>query len=141
MIPSPKPAPRRRLRAAGKSLALVGAGALLAVAVGSALVLADLRFDGGRFVRAAMGSDALAEACRVPLVGRLAERGFEPDEVEFGPEPTIGSPWGGGRSFGDSFTFRDGAGQARVDGVVACVVSGGGVTVEFRVGSAPRRDA
>ena len=141
MIPDPKPAPRRRLHAAGKSLILVGAGALSAAVLGGALAVADLRFDGGRLVHAAMGSDALAEACRAPLVSRLAERGFEPAEVEFGPEPTIGSPWGDRRSFGDSFTFRDGAKQARVDGVVACVVSGGGVTVEFRVGSAPHRDA
>ncbi len=139
MDPSPTLPPRRG--AFGRSLALVGAGALLAAVLGGALIVADLRFDGGRLVHAAMGGGALAEACRAPLVSRLAEHGFEPDEVEFGPEPTIGTPWGGRRSFGDSFTFRDGAGQVRVDGVVACVVSGGGVTVEFRVGSVPHRNA
>ncbi len=72
---------------------------------------------------------------------RLAERGFQPDDVEFGPEPTLGSPWARERSFGDSFTFRDGAAGTRVDGVMACVVSGAGVTVEFRVGQNPRRAA
>ncbi len=128
----------RRLR---RSLALVAAGALLAVALGGILLLADLRFDGGRALQAAMGSEALAEACRGPLQQRLTERGFEPDDVAFGPEPTLGSPWGRERSFGDSFTFRDGAAADRVDGVVACVVSGSGVTVDIRVGSNPHRAA
>ena len=88
-----------------------------------------------------MGSADLADACRTPLVRRLAERGFQPDEVEFGPEPTLGSPWARERSFGDSFTFRDGAEGTRVDGVVACVVSGPGVTVDFRVAQSPHRAA
>ena len=124
-----------------RGLALVVAGMLLAAALGGVVLLADLRFDGGRLVRAAMGSADLADACRGPLVRRLAERGFQPDDVEFGPEPTLGSPWAGDRSFGDSFTFRDGAAGSRVDGVVACVVSGTAVTVDFRVSQNPRRAA
>ena len=117
------------------------AGMLLAVALGGIVILGDLRFDNGRLVQAAMGSADLADACRAPLVGRRAERGFQPDELEFGPEPTLGSPWARERSFGDSFTFRDGIEGARVDGVVACVVSGGTVTVDFRVAQAPHRPA
>ena len=145
-MPQPKaranhdPAPRR-----GPSwlrgLALVAAGMLLAVALGGVVILGDLRFDGGRLLHAAMGSADLADACRTPLVRELAERGFQPDEVEFGPEPTLGSPWAWERSFGDSFTFRDGAEGTRVDGVVACVMSGPGVTVDFRVAQNPHRAA
>ena len=56
-------------------------------------------------------------------------------------EPTLGSPWGRERSFGGSFTFRDGIEGARVDGVVACVVSAGRVTVDFRVAQNPHRPA
>ena len=118
-----------------KGLGLVLAGALAALALGG------LRPDGWRLLHAGLGSDALAEACRAPLARRLAERGFEPEEVEFGPEPTTGPPWGRERSFGASFTFRDGAAALRVDGVMACVVSGESVTVEFRVSSSPRRAA
>lgn len=130
-----------RARSLLRGLMLVLAGMLLAAALGGVALLADLRFDGGRMVRAAMGSGDLADACRPPLVRRLAERGFQPDDVEFGPEPTLGSPWARERSFGDSFTFRDGAAGTRVDGVVACVVSATGVTVEFRVAQNPRRAA
>ena len=124
-----------------RSLALVAAGALLAVALGGVALLVDLRFDGGRVLQAALGSDALAEACRAPLERRLADQGFQPADLVFGPEPTLGSAWDRRRSFGDSFTFRDGAAAVRVDGVVACVVSGAEVTVEFRVSSAPHRNA
>ena len=112
-----------------------------AVALGGAVILGDLRFDGGRLLQAAMGDADLADACRAPLVARLAERGFQPDDVEFGPEPTLGSPWARERSFGDSFTFRDGAEGSRVDGVVACVVAGTAVTVDFRVAQNPHRAA
>lgn len=131
----------RRSRPILRSLGLIVAGMLLAVALGGIAVLGDLRFDNGRLIQAAMGSADLAEACRPTLVRQLGERGFQPDDLEFGPEPTLGSPWGRERSFGDSFTFRDGAEGTRVDGVMACVVSGAKVTVEFRVMQAPRRAA
>ena len=131
----------RRGRSILKGLALVAGGMLLAVALGGAAILGDLRFDGGRLLHAAMGSADLADACRAPLVRRLTERGFQPDDVEFGPEPTLGSPWARERSFGDSFTFRDGIEGARIDGVVACVVPGATVTVDFRVAQNPHRPA
>ncbi len=136
-----KSAAPRGGRSTVRSLALVAAGALLTAALGGAAVLGDVRFGGGRLLHAAMGSDALAAACQAPLERRLAEKGFQPDDVEFGPAPTLGSPWAPERTFGDSFTFRDGAAEVRVDGVVACVVSGASVTVDFRVGSSPHRDA
>lgn len=129
---------------AGRRFAWLGpmaAGAALVLALGAALVLGDWMFGRGRLLGAALGSASLAEACREPLVRHLAERGFEPGDVEFGPTPRLGAPWSRERTFGDSFTFQDGAGETRVDGVMACVVSGAGVTVEFRVGSAPRRNA
>lgn len=131
----------RRGRPILRGLALVAAGMLLAVALGGMVILGDLRFDGGRLLHAAMGGADLADACRAPLVQRLTERGFQPDDVEFGPEPVLGSPWARERSFGDSFTFRDGAEGARVDGVVACVMSGAGATVDFRVAQNPHRAA
>ncbi len=134
------PAPRGK-RGVLRSLALVAAGMLLAVALGGIVILVDLRFDGGRLVQAAMGSADLADACRAPLVRRLAERGFQPEELEFGPEPTLGSPWARERSFGDSFNFRDGVEGTRIDGVLACVLSGTNVTVDFRVAQNPRRPA
>ncbi len=133
-------AARRRGRP-GRSLALVAAGALLTLALGGILLLADLRFDGGRVIHAALGTQALAEACRAPLERRLVERGFQPDDVVLGPEPTLGSPWDRERRFGDSFTFRDGAAAERVDGVMACVVTRDGVTVEIRVAANPHRAA
>lgn len=128
-------------RSTARSLGLVAAGALLAVALGGIVLLVDLRFAGGRIVNAAMGGGDLADACRRPLERRLAEKGFEPADLEFGPEPVLGSPWARERTFGDSFTFRDGAAAVRVDGVVACVVSASGTTADFRVASAPRRNA
>ncbi|WP_237477916.1 hypothetical protein [Lichenibacterium dinghuense] len=130
-----------RARSLLRGLALVVAGMLLAATLGGVALLADIRFDGGRVIRAAMGGGDLADACRPPLVRRLAERGFQPDDVEFGPDPTLGSPWARERSFGASFTFRDGAAGTRVDGVVACVVSAAGVSVDFRVAQNPRRAA
>lgn len=134
------PAPRRG-RSILRGMGLIAAGMLLAVALGGIAILWDLRFDNGRLVQAAMGSADLAEACRAPLVRQLADRGFQPDDVEFGPEPTLGSPWSRERSFGDSFTFRDGSEGTRIDGVVACVVSGAVVKVEFRVMQNPHRAA
>ena len=133
-------APARR-RPVLRSLGPVAAGALLAVALGGTLLLADVRIAGGRLVRAAMGGGDLADACRAPLAQRLAETGFEPAEIEFGPEPTLGPSFARERTFGDSFTFRDGAAQTRVDGVVACAVSAAGTHVTFRVASPPRRAA
>ena len=130
-----------RKRPALRSFGLVLAGVLLAVALGGTVLLVDLRFAGGRIINAAMGSGDLADACRRPLQQRLAEKGFEPADLEFGPEPALGSPWSRERTFGDSFTFRDGAEAVRVDGVVACVVSTAGARVEFRVASPPHRNA
>ena len=128
-------------RSAVRSLGLVAAGALLAVALGGTVLLVDFKFAGGRIVSAAMGGGDLADACREPLAKNLAEKGFEPADIEFGPEPVLGSPWARARTFGDSFTFRDGAAAVRVDGVVACVVSASGATAAFRVASAPHRNA
>ncbi len=131
----------RPVRSAARTIGLVSAGALMAVALGGIVLLFDLRFTGGRLVHAALGGDALAEICRPPLEQRLSERGFQPADLEFGPEPTLGSPWAHERKFGDSFSFRDGAAATRVDGVVACVVSGPDVTVDFRVAANPHRAA
>ncbi len=104
-------------------------------------VLGDLWLDGGRALYAAFGRDALARTCTAPLIRRLAEQGFEPADLEFGPRPRLSLAWGRKRSFGDSFTFTDGAGQERVDGFVACQVSGGTITIDVRVGSVPHRAA
>lgn len=130
-----------RRRSALRGLGLVAAGVLLAVALGGTVLLVDLKFAGGRIVDAALGSGDLADACRQPLERLLAEKGFEPADIEFGPEPTLGSPWARERTFGDSFTFRDGAAAVRVDGVVACAVSASGATVDFRVANPPHRAA
>ena len=126
-----------RARSVLKASALMAAGGVLLGGV----ALADLWFDDGRALYAAFGRDALARSCTAPLIRRLAEQGFEPADVEFGPRPRVSLAWGHERSFGDSFTFTDGAAQERVDGVLACEVSGGTVTIELRVGAVPHRAA
>ena len=131
--------PRRRSLLRGA--ALVAAGACLVVAIGGVVLFAELRLDGGRLIRAALGDGELIDLCRPPLVRHLVDSGFEPNDITFGPAPVLGSPWAKDRSFGDGFTFTDGAAGTRVDGVMACVVSGRGVTVDVRVGSAPHRTA
>ncbi len=120
-----------------KGAALVAVGMALA----GTLALGDLWLDNGRIFGAALGREELARTCTASLGRRLAEQGFEPADIEFGDAPNYGPPWERQRSLGSSFTFVDGAGQDRVDGVMACLVSGDKVTVEFRVGSTPHRAA
>ncbi len=126
-----------RARSVLKASVLTAAGGVLVGGV----ALGDLWFDDGRALYAAFGRDALARTCTAPLIRRLAEQGFEPADVEFGPRPRVRLAWGRERSFGASFTFMDGAAQERVDGVVACEVSGGTITIDVRVGAVPHRAA
>ena len=120
-----------------RGLGLVGLGAGLA----GVLAAAALWLGGSHLIYRALGGEGLARACTPPLVAALRDRGFEPADVEFGPDPKLSSPFARPRSFGASFTFRDGAAQVRVDGVMACAVSGEEATVEVRVGTVPRRAA
>ena len=120
-----------------RALSLVGLGAVLA----AGLAAVALWFGDDHLLYRALGGEGLARACTPPLVAALRDRGFEPAEVEFGPDPKVSSPFAHPRSFGASFTFRDGVAQVRVDGVMACAISGEEATVEVRVGTVPRRAA
>ena len=100
--------------------------------------VADLVFDQGRGLGALLGRDAMIEACRPPLIIKLKAAGFEPVDVEF-QEPQNVTIAPAQRTLAGAFTFADGASQARVDGLVACVVEGRMVSVEVRTRSTPMR--
>ena len=120
-----------------RALGLVGLGAALA-GTGAA---AALWLGGEPLLYRARGGERLARACTPALLAALRDRGFEPADVEFGPDPKVSSPFSHPRSFGASFTFRDGAAETRVDGVMACAVSDDAATVDVRVSAPPRRAA
>ena len=101
----------------------------------------DVWLDHGRFVFLALGRDELVKSCSASLTGRLAAKGFEPSDLDVEAKPTLDVPWRSVRSIEGRFTFLDGPEQTRVDGVMACLVSRTGVTVDFRVASAPHREA
>ena len=116
----------------------VMAAAVLAVA---GLAAADLWLNHGRFIVLALGQDELVKSCSASLTGRLAQKGFEPSDLDLDARPALDVPWRSVRSIEGHFTFLDGPEQTRVDGVMACLVSRTGVTVDFQVASAPHRDA
>lgn len=119
-------------------LRLLGGAVLLAVLL-AAVALADLVFNERRLTYVALGRDQLVAACRPPLIARLVEAGFQPDDVVFGPAPDIAVSTTTGRTLTDSFTFADGSLRSRVDGLLACGVRGTTVTVEVRTRSTPLR--
>ena len=103
------------------------------------LVLGDLVLNRRRVFYAMLGRDRLVEACMPALVAKLKASGFEPADVALGETPDITISTATGRSFQDTFTFQDGAAQARVDGVLACLVKDGMTTVEFKTSVSPVR--
>lgn len=115
---------------------LAGAALLAVLLVGA--TLADLAFNRGRGLGALLGRDALIEACRPALIVRLKAAGFEPADVAFDEAQTV-TVATAQRTLAGAFTFADGASQARVDGLIACVVDGRTVTVEVRTRSTPLR--
>lgn len=117
-------------------------GVLAAVVLAvSGFAAADLWFDHGRLIVSALGREALVKSCSASLTGRLEQRGFQPSDLDVDAHPTLDLPWRSVRSVEGHFTFLDGPEQTRVDGVMACLVGRTGVTVDFRVGSSPHRDA
>ncbi len=102
---------------------------------------ADLWLDHGRLVILAFGQEELVRSCSASLTGRLAQKGFEPNDLDVDAKPNLDVPWRSVRSIEGRFTFLDGPEQTRVDGVMACAVSRTGITVDFRVASAPHRNA
>jgi hypothetical protein len=119
------------LRIIGWSAALL----VLAMLAG----LGDLAFNQRRLFYTLLGRDTLIAACTPALTAKLRAAGFEPTEVALGAEPDITVSTATGRSLQDSFTFQDGAAAARVDGVVACLVKDGAVSVDFRTSASPVR--
>lgn len=113
--------------------------AVLAVVVLAGVALYDLVFRGGQLVYGALGRDALVASCRPALLARLAESGFQPADLDFDERPTVTASTLTGRTLSGRFTFQDGVGGARVDGVAACVVKDGTVTIEVRTGTTPVR--
>ena len=120
----------------------VGLGITASLVLAAAgFVSADLSFDQGRLVSIAFGREGLIKNCSASLAGRLAEKGFEPSDLDLDTHPSLDRPWQAVRTIEGHFTFLDGPKQTRVDGVMACAVSRNGVTVDFRVASTPHRDA
>ena len=114
--------------------------AMVAILVVAGLaVVGDVALDGGRLISALLGRDRLIAACSPALVDKLKGAGFQPGEVMFGDSPDIAVSTLTGRSFRDTFTFTDGAAETRVDGIMACILSGTAVTVEFRTSRTPVR--
>ena len=118
----------------------------LRIAVAAALAAAgfaaaDVWLDRGRLVSLALGREAIVKSCSASLTGRLSQKGFEPSDLDVDAQLNLEVPWRSVRSIEGHFTFLDGPEQTRVDGVMACAVSRTGVTVEFRVASAPHRNA
>ena len=117
-------------------------GTMVAAALAAAgFAAADLWFDHGRLVFLALGREKLVKSCSASLTGRLAQKGFEPSDLDLDARLNLDVPWRAVRSIEGHFTFLDGPEQTRVDGVMACAVSRTGVTVEFRVEAAPHRNA
>lgn len=115
---------------------LAGLVLLAVLLVGASL--ADLIFNHGRGLGLLLGRDALIAACRPPLIAKLKAAGFEPADIEFGDAQTV-TVATAQRTLAGTFTFADGASQARVDGLLACVVEGQTVSVEVRTRSTPMR--
>ena len=113
--------------------------AVLLTAAGFAA--ADLWLDHGRLVILALGQEELIKSCSASLTGRLAQKGFQPNDLDLDAKLNLDVPWRSVRSIEGRFTFLDGPEQTRVDGVMACAASRGGITVDFRVASAPHRNA
>ncbi len=112
-----------------------------AILTAAGFAAADLWLDHGRLIVLALGRGELVKSCSASLTGRLEQRGFEPSDLDVDAHPTLDMPWRSVRSIEGHFTFLDGPEQTRVDGVMACLVSRTGVTVDFRVASPPHRDA
>ena len=117
--------------------ALVAATLLLVLVIAG--VIGDLVFNQRRVFYALLGRDGLVDACAPALLDKLRDAGFEPAELELGPEPDITITTATGKNLQDTFTFRDGAAQTRVDGLLVCAVRNGAVTTGFRTRSTPSR--
>jgi hypothetical protein len=123
------------LKTVVRSLALLGAGLVVVLLIAAA----DVTFNRQRILYGLLGRDATVRACTQALSVRLRTAGFEPSDIEFGGTPDLALSSLAGRTLKDTFTFRDGAAEARVDGIVACVLDGGTATVDFRTASTPIR--
>ena len=120
--------------------ALIVFAAVLAVPVLLAAAFGyDTFFNGRRMTYALLGRDGVVAACTPALTARLREAGFQPYDLEFGSTPDLAVATGVGKRLKGPFTFQDGAIGVRVDGIVACVVDGPRVTVDFRTSAAPVR--
>ena len=116
-------------------------GTMVAAALAAAgFAGADLWFDHGRLVFLALGREELVKSCSASLSGFLAQKGFEPSDLDLDAQLNLDVPWRSVRSIEGHFTFLDGPEQTRVDGVMACAVSRSGITVDVRVASAPHRN-
>ena len=122
-------------------LKLVGA-AMVGALLLAALAVYDLGWNGSALFYRVVGRDSLVEACTRPLRENLVGRGFSPVDLDFGASPSIASasgPFGRSKTLSGSFTFSDGHNGPRVDGRIACTVSGPAVEVDVEVETLPRR--
>lgn len=117
----------------GKLAVGVLAGLLLALA----LVVADARLTGGRWLATLTGREPIAAACRPAVMRVLATRGFEPRDLDFDTEPGLSGLVGG--AFESAFHFADGAAGTIVEGHMRCVLDGGAAKVEVETTALPER--
>ena len=121
-------------------LKLFGGLLLLLIGVLGGMV-ADFAWNDGRILYRLLGRDRIEAACRPELARVLAERGFEPVDIAFETRPSLNVNLGPDARMDSAFTFTDGAGGNRVDGVMTCVASGTEARVDVRVGVTPHRAA
>ena len=119
---------------------LILLAAALAVPVLLALLLlGDGLLNGQRLFYGLLGRERAERACAAVLADKLRAAGFQPSDLVFGDRPDLSVSTATGTSLKSTFTFQDGAAGTRVDGILACVVHGPAVTVEFRTRTAPVR--
>lgn len=124
-------------------LKLIAAVALLGLLALGGLV-ADTVWNDGRVLSTLLGRDRLVAQCLPPLRDTLVQRGFSPTDVEVGTAVSIAvasGSFGRVRVLSGPFTFSDGPNGARVDGRLACRVSGAKTEVEVDVDGTPLRAA
>lgn len=119
-------------------LILLGA-AVAAPILAVLLLIGDGVFNGQRLFYALLGRDRAEQACTPALVDKLRTAGFEPSDLTIDSRPDVSVSSATGTSLSAAFTFQDGAAGTRVDGLLACVVHGTAVTVDFRTRTAPTR--
>ncbi len=111
----------------------------LTMAVVAGAVAVCIVLDGGRVLDAVTGRTSLEAMCLPELRKELAGRGFSPTDIELVPRGAAPSALWRPRSYAADFTFQDGPGATRVDGIMACILDASEVRVDVRTRGQPIR--